>query len=83
MRKIIGEDMKRLEDKIDKIIQTQIEMNETLIRQEENLKEHMKRTAILEEEVKPIVKHVAMVQGAGVLGAVLATAASIWKGFFS
>ena len=75
--------MKKLEEKIDRIIESQSEMNETLIRQEENLKEHMRRTAMLEEEVKPIVKHVAMVKGAGILVGVLATLASIWKGFFS
>lgn len=75
--------MKRLEDKIDKIIESQNEMNETLVRQEENLKEHMRRTELLEQEVKPIVKHVAMVKGAGIFIGLAATIASIWKGFFN
>jgi len=75
--------MKKLEEKIDQLIDTQQDMNETLIRQELNLKEHMRRTEILEDEIKPIVKHVAMVKGAGVFLAVIATLASIWKGFLS
>jgi hypothetical protein len=42
-------------------------IDKTLIKQEENLKEHMRRTELLEADLKPIKKHVSMIQGAGSL----------------
>ena len=63
-----------IDSKLDKVVEKQSEMNETLIRQEENLKEHMRRTEILEEKFEPVERHVAMIDGAvkllGILGIV-------------
>ena len=63
-----------VDSKLEKIVEKQSEMNETLIRQEENLKEHMRRTEILEEKFEPVERHVAMIDGAvkllGILGIV-------------
>lgn len=38
-------------------------IEKVMIAQEINLKEHMRRTDILEESIKPIQKHVTMVEG--------------------
>lgn len=56
--------MKRLEDKLDKVIETQSEINVTLVKQSVILEEHVKRTNLLEQKLEPVEKHVAMVQGA-------------------
>lgn len=59
----------RIEDKIDKIAVEQAAQHETL-------KEHTKRSTMLEEDMKPLRKHVAQMQGAiklvGLLGVVAA-----------
>lgn len=56
--------MAKLEDKIDKIIQQQGEMNVTLGKQSVILEEHVKRTNLLEKKLEPVEKHVAIMQGA-------------------
>lgn len=62
---------KRIEEKIDKIIEIQTDMKVTLAgqavtltSQHEDLQEHMRRTNLLEAQIKPIEKHVHMMQGA-------------------
>ena len=58
-------------DKVDEKIDTKFDkvefrldsVDRTLIKQEANLGEHMRRTELLELEVAPIKKHVVMVQG--------------------
>ena len=57
-------DIKQLEAKIDKVIDAQSEMNGTLKAQAVVLEEHVKRTNLLEAEIKPIKTHVDMVHGA-------------------
>jgi hypothetical protein len=52
-------------------------VDETLIRHDENLKDHMRRTSLLEEELKPIRKHVFMIQGVGAFIGLLALIATI------
>lgn len=66
-------------DKLDLIAADISSIKEIQVKHEENLKEHMRRTALLEKEVKPIVKHVAMVKGAGVLLSILAVVAGIYR----
>ena len=46
----------RIEERLDRI-------DVTLARNTASLEEHMRRTALLEQEVKPIKAHVAMVNG--------------------
>lgn len=61
----IKRDLNRLHDRLDSI-------DKTLVRQEENLKEHMRRTELLELEVHPIKEHVHQLRGAfKVLGLIL------------
>ncbi len=55
---------KRIEDKIDKIIDSQVEIKTTLVKQQVILDEHVRRTNILEQKIEPIEKHVHMIQGA-------------------
>lgn len=56
-------DSKRLEDKLDKVIDSQSEMNVTLAKQSVILEEHVKRTSLLEAKIEPIERHVHMVNG--------------------
>lgn len=54
----------RIEDKIDKVVEHLGSMDMTLAAQHESLKIHIKRSDLLEAQVEPIKKHVAMVSGA-------------------
>lgn len=47
----------RIEDKIDSIKDGQERQNAILAAQHESLKDHMRRTELLEEAIKPLVKH--------------------------
>lgn len=46
----------KLDDRLDSV-------DKTLVKQEANLSEHMRRTALLEDEIKPLKKHVWMFEG--------------------
>ena len=54
----------KIDSKLDKIGDRLGSIDSTLAAQHESLKEHMRRTSLLEEDVKPIKNHVAMIQGA-------------------
>ena len=47
----------RIEDKIDSIKDGQERQNAILAAQHESLKDHMRRTELLEDAIKPLVKH--------------------------
>ena len=49
--------------KLDQLDSRLDSIDVTLARQEENLKEHMRRTDLLENEMRPIQKHVAQWEG--------------------
>lgn len=51
----------RLEDKIDKVSEVLVCIDKTLVKQEENLKEHMRRTNLLEQALEPVENHVSNV----------------------
>ncbi len=60
----------RIEDKIDRISNKIETINITLVKQESNLQEHMRRTdiaeanlALLKEELSPIKTHISKVEG--------------------
>lgn len=73
----------KLDSKIDSTNDRLNSMDKTLVKQEENLKEHMRRTAILEEGLKPVQKHVTRVEGAlkllGVISVLVGIAAGVAK----
>ncbi len=53
----------RIESKIDKLTDRIGSIDVTLASQHESLKEHIRRTELLETDVAPIKRHVAMIQG--------------------
>ena len=68
-------------DKLDKIIDDLSDIKEIQVKHEANLQEHMRRTVILEKEMRPMVKHVMMVKGAGAFIGLLAVIAGIYRSF--
>lgn len=64
MMKEIKETLKLIFEKLDQINEKQATMTETQIRHEENLKEHMRRTELLENEFHPVREHIIQVRGA-------------------
>lgn len=62
----LNQSLEKIDGRLDKV-------DITLVRQEENLREHMRRTTLLEQEFKPVKAHVEQVRGAGKFIAVLAT----------
>lgn len=73
--------LERIENKVDTIKDHLGSMDATLQGQHISLKEHMRRTELLEKQVEPIKKHVDMMTGALKLLGVLATIAAIYEGF--
>jgi len=71
--------MAKLDEKIDKIFDEVIELKVITIKQEENLREHMRRTELLEEQMKPVSRHVTMVKGVMLFITMLATVAGIYR----
>ncbi len=57
------DDYKRLEDKLDKVVDKIGSIDVTLAKQSVILEEHVRRTDILESKITPIEKHVIMVHG--------------------
>jgi predicted neutral ceramidase superfamily lipid hydrolase len=52
-------------------------IDKTLAINTEHLADHIRRTGIIEDELKPVVKHVEQMRGAGKLIALLALIATI------
>ena len=71
----------RIESKIDDISDHLASVDVTLKGQHITLKEHMRRTELLEKDLAPIKKHVYMIQGAIAFITILATAIGIWQAF--
>lgn len=53
----------RIEDKIDIISERLSSIDSTIYAQHISLKEHMRRTDLLEKSLDPVQKHVIMIQG--------------------
>lgn len=71
----------RLEDKIDSISMRIGSIDATLAAQHVSLKEHMRRTAILEDKVSPLERFVHMTAGAVKFMVLLGLFAGIIEGF--
>lgn len=76
--------LKSIEKKVDKVEERLGSIDVTLVKQEENLKEHMRRTELLEnqhqlfqDQLEPIKSHVDQIKGAGRLIAILGAAATV------
>lgn len=54
---------KRIEEKLDKIVEKISDIDITLAKQSVILDEHVKRTNMLEAKIQPIEKHMIMLNG--------------------
>lgn len=59
------ESVKRMYKALDRIDITLRRIDKTLLVQELNLKEHMRRTELLESKMEPIESHVEQIRGIG------------------
>jgi len=57
------EDIQRIEEKLDRIDERLNSIDKTLASQHVSIAEHIRRTNILENDLKPVKKHVIMVEG--------------------
>lgn len=75
--------MEKLHGKIDKIAERINSIDVTLAKQHEQLKEHIRRTNILEQKLEPVEEHVAMINGAfkfiGILSVIIGVITGIIK----
>lgn len=78
--------LERIENKIDSISDKLETTNVTLGAQHVSLSEHMRRTALLESAIKPIIRKVTLIEGAfkaiGIVAALLAIFEAV-KAIFS
>lgn len=74
------EDLTRILDKIDKIDDKISTIDSTLLRNTITLEEHVRRTSILEAEIKPLKKHVILVESFFKITGFVVTIAGILAG---
>lgn len=71
-----------MEAKLDKIVEKLSSIDATLASQHVTLQEHTRRSTMLEDDMKPIKKHVYMVEGVvkfiGLIGVLAAILEAIW-----
>lgn len=73
--------MSKYDERLASIERSIANIDKTLAINTEHLADHIRRTAVIEEELKPVVKHVNKMQGAGSLLAILALIATIASAF--
>ena len=73
--------LERIEVKIDKLSDHLGSIDSTLSAQHVSLKDHIRRTEILEENIVPIRRHFDMVKGALALITIIGTIVAIWVAF--
>ena len=77
--------MERIENKIDRILEAQSQMLASIASNTATQDDHERRIGETESSVKPLTKHVAMVQGAlklvGIIGAMVGILAGLAKAF--
>lgn len=69
--------LERIEKKLDDSNEHLSAIDSTLAAQHVSLRDHMRRTALIEQELRPIKAHVSRVEGALKLLAILATMAAL------
>jgi hypothetical protein len=69
----------RIETKIDKLDSRLDSVDVTLAKQHESLKDHIRRTELLEQEIKPVAKHVAIMNFLGKVAFVLLGSDGLWE----
>lgn len=82
----LEEKIDRVDEKVDKLNEKLASIDKTLAINTESLIVHIKRTNLLEAELKPISKHVVLMESAfkvvGVIGSILVFSAGILKILF-
>jgi len=73
----------RLEEKLDKMIEKTASIDVTLAKQSVILDEHVKRSNLLEAKLAPVERHVAVVHGILKLIGVLTALVGAIKGFLT
>lgn len=71
----MDENLRRLEDKLDKVSDSISSIDVTLGKQSVSLEEHIRRTELLEERMKPVEAHVIFISGMTKLILAIATVA--------
>ncbi len=71
-------DLDKLFDKIEKIDDRLNSIDLSLVRNTISLEDHIKRTNLLEDEIKPIKKHVLMVEAVLKLIGILSVCTSVF-----
>ena len=75
----IKDTLDRIFHKLDTIDEKQASIAEVQVKHEENLREHMRRTEMLEDELVPVSKHVQQVRGAlKILAVLIPLAITAW-----
>ena len=73
----------RIEEKLDKVVEHITSIDVTLAKQHVSLKEHMRRTELLEMDMRPVKAHVNAIHGVlkaiGLAATVLGALASVLK----
>lgn len=77
-----SERLSRIENKIDKIVDHISSIDVTLAAQHMSLEEHIKRTNLLEEQIEPLKKHTANVEGVVKFIILIATVGAGVEGLF-
>lgn len=75
--KEIKDTLERIFTKLEDIQKEQKGSKEVQIKHQASLEEHMRRTELLEEELKPVKTHVEQVRGAGKLLGLITTILTI------
>lgn len=70
--------LERIEDKIDKALDRISSIDVTIAAQHVSLAEHMRRTTLIEQELKPIKTHVILVQSAIAVITFIASMVMAW-----
>lgn len=73
---------RRIFDKLDKLDERLDNMDKSLLRQTITLEEHVKRTNLLEEEIRPMKKHMLILYAFGKIFGGMAVLAAIIEGFY-
>ncbi len=76
-----GDEQERLYNTIDKLDTRLDSIDTTLIKQSVSLDEHIRRTNLLEDEMKPVKQHVVMVEAVFKILGVVSVIASIVAAF--
>jgi chromosome segregation ATPase len=82
----LEEKIDKVDEKVDKLNEKLASIDKTLAINTESLVEHMRRTNLIEAELKPVSKHVVLMESAfkvvGVIGSILVFFAGILKILF-